>query len=178
MNETYREIAWKLINLRQSRELTQSALGEKVGLSKHQVSRIEKAFGDTTLENIKKLTDFFEISLSELFEKQATADLEIKMRTEYVEKASKNLGGITFSKEYLESPKIKIICVEPRSVRKLKVETGKIKEVGVLEGKISVHSGADFLELETLQFLSAKGSGYLELMNIQRMTAKILVISA
>lgn len=55
MTEIYRNIAWKLINLRQREGLTQEQLGRKVGLSKYQLSRLERGQGEITLENTAKI---------------------------------------------------------------------------------------------------------------------------
>lgn len=41
VHDVFREMAWKIINLRQERGLTQTQLAAKVGLTRSQVGRIE-----------------------------------------------------------------------------------------------------------------------------------------
>jgi transcriptional regulator with XRE-family HTH domain len=53
--------------LRQARDLTQEQLGEKVGISWHFVSSIERARKGAPVETLAKLAAALDVTLSELF---------------------------------------------------------------------------------------------------------------
>jgi transcriptional regulator with XRE-family HTH domain len=80
MQHIYRNIAWKIINLRQAQELSQEGLGKKLGLSRYQVSRMEKGFGDTTLANLNLVCQYFKIPLESLFRFEEKRPLRLELR--------------------------------------------------------------------------------------------------
>ncbi len=176
MNTLYRKIAWKVINLRQSEELTQVELGAKIGLSKFQVSRIERGFGDTTLDNIQKIADYFEIPLHELFKEEQKVPLAVHLREDWIEK-TKSGAVRSFSKKFHETVKIKILSIPPKSIKRLRLENDQTKELMLLKGKITVQSPDDYLPLNQYQILSAKGDGGLRLTNAYEIEAILMVIS-
>lgn len=53
-------------NLRLTSKLTQSQLGEAIGLSKQAVNDIEQGRRDTTLSKLITLADYFDVSLDYL----------------------------------------------------------------------------------------------------------------
>jgi len=56
--------AQKLYNLRKDKGLSQRQLAEKLDFSAHaQISRLENAVGDPTIETLRRLAEFFEVDL-------------------------------------------------------------------------------------------------------------------
>lgn len=56
----------KLTALRKGLHLTQSALSEKIGMSKEMINYLENRAQNPTLDQIKKFADFFNVSADEL----------------------------------------------------------------------------------------------------------------
>ncbi len=177
MTEIYRDIAWKLINLRQGEGLTQKQLGQKVGLSQYQMSRLERGHGEITFENLNILAKHYEIPLAELFRKTEKMDIEIKKRIEYLEKSQNNFTIKNYAKAFSGSAKIRSIDVHSKSIRKMKIEINFCYEIYVLDGSLTVRTHDDSIEITKTQMLSIKGSGTLKLVNIHSKGATILTIA-
>lgn len=176
MNTLYRKIAWKVMNLRQSEELTQIQLGKKIGLSKFQISRIERGFGDTTLDNIQKIADYFEIPLHELFKEEQKVPLVLEFREDWVEK-TKNGSVRSFSRKFNESAKIKTLSVPPKSIKRLRLDSEQTMDLVLLKGKVSIQSPDDCLQMHGQQILSAKGVGGLRLANAYEAETTLMIIT-
>lgn len=54
--------------LRAKKDVSQQELGEKLGVSQNTVSSWEKGYTKPSTKNMLKMADFFEISLSEVYD--------------------------------------------------------------------------------------------------------------
>lgn len=54
--------------LRAKKDVSQQELGEKLGVSQNTVSSWEKGYTKPSTKNMLKIADFFEISLSEVYD--------------------------------------------------------------------------------------------------------------
>jgi len=178
MQEVFRRVGWKLMNLRQERNLTQTALGEKIGLSKYQVSRFEKGFGDTTLRNIYLACNFFEISLEELFHKEEKVRIDIALREEITEKHSQGLHIKNFAKALDKNlVKIRILDLPPLKVKNIRIDPTKCYEMLALEGHPTVESYNDKITMKVEQIVAVCGDGYARLLNYRQEPARILIFA-
>ncbi|MGZ3742608.1 MAG: helix-turn-helix domain-containing protein [Pseudobdellovibrionaceae bacterium] len=180
MQEIYRDLAWKLIKLRQQRDLTQEQLSLKVGLSRCQISRVERGQGQITLENLHILANYFEMTLEELFRKTPKVDIEIKLRTESLEKYRRNSHTFvvkTYMKALGNKAKIQSIEIPPKSLRKMKIETNLCYEIYALQGAVTVRTIEDSIAISNCQLLSAKGTGQLHLVNMSLEKATLLIVA-
>lgn len=64
------QIGKKLKELRQSENLTQSQLSEKLGISRVNYTRYETDVSRPDYETLIKIADFYDISLDELFNRK------------------------------------------------------------------------------------------------------------
>lgn len=80
--------------LRAKKDVSQQELGEKLGVSQNTVSSWEKGYTKPSTKNMLKMADFFEISLSEVYDiflqlntiKLYKNNLKIKMLTSFIVK--------------------------------------------------------------------------------------------
>jgi DNA-binding XRE family transcriptional regulator len=174
--EIYRRVAWKFINLRQGKGLTQIQLGEKTGMSRQQISRVEGGLGDTTLENICRLAGFFEISMEELFRPKEAWPLEIKVRESNHLKSEPKMTSVNHPKAFTESPSLKLVCLLPKCIRNFRVDPKAVKDFYLLEGRLIVDSSYDRVGLQASQALSCKGAGFIKIMNPTDAPARLLIV--
>jgi transcriptional regulator with XRE-family HTH domain len=177
MTEVYRNIAWKLMNLRQGEGLTQEQLALKIGLSKYQLKRVERGLGEITLENLKILADHFEIPFEELFCKTPKTDIEIKLRSEHFEKSQNNLIIKNYSKTFGNTARIRSLEIPGKCIRKMKIEKNLCYDIYALEGALIVRTSDDSQEIDKARILSIKGSGTLKLVNMNSKSATVLTIA-
>ncbi|MBQ8886004.1 MAG: helix-turn-helix transcriptional regulator [Clostridia bacterium] len=64
------EIGKKLKELRQSENLTQQELAEKLGIGRVNYTRYETGAARPDYETLIKLADFYDVSLDELFDRR------------------------------------------------------------------------------------------------------------
>lgn len=176
-NLVFRQIAWTVMNLRQEQYLTQTELGEKVGLSRYQISRIEQGRGDTTLENLNILALYFEIPLEDLFKKEIRTDIEIKLRTDQIEKSSKGQVTRTYSREIPKCAKIRSVEIPFQALRRIQIEDGFTYEFCVLAGNVMIRTVDDMSLMSEPQILTVKGKGTVRITNSYSQTAQILIIA-
>ncbi|HEY8271293.1 MAG TPA: helix-turn-helix transcriptional regulator [Pseudobdellovibrionaceae bacterium] len=185
MTEIYRNIAWKLINLRQREGLTQEQLSEKISLSKCQISRAERGQGQITLESLFILSTYFEVPLEDLFSRTSKMDIEMKLRTEYVERKlntpciniGDNLAIKNYVKAFENTAKIRSIEIASKSIRKMKVEKNFRYEIYVLQGSFIARTNDETFEIKKDQLLSVKGTGTLKLVNMHSERTTVLTIA-
>ena len=80
--------------LRAKKDVSQQELGEKLGVSQNTVSSWEKGYTKPSTKNMLKMADFFEISLSEVYDiflqlntiKLYKNNLKIKILTSFIVK--------------------------------------------------------------------------------------------
>lgn len=80
--------------LRAKKDVSQQELGEKLGVSQNIVSSWEKGYTKPSTKNMLKMADFFEISLSEVYDiflqlntiKLYKNNLKIKILTSFIVK--------------------------------------------------------------------------------------------
>ncbi|MBS1970778.1 MAG: helix-turn-helix transcriptional regulator [Bdellovibrionales bacterium] len=176
-NEIYQNIAWNIINLRQSQWLTQEQLAEKTSLSKYQIKRIEKGQGDTTLENINQLAQFFEVPIESLFQKEKKVDVAIKIREEILEKSPNRVLVKSYKKSFMGTGQIRCLDLPYNSTRSIRIEKGTNYEICVLAGSTTILTTNDMSLMESSQILTAQGHGSLRINNVHSQTARILIFA-
>lgn len=58
----------RILELRRSKDWSQQELADRVGVSKMQVSRLERGVGEFSLSMMRRFADVFEVSTAELLE--------------------------------------------------------------------------------------------------------------
>lgn len=177
MENVFRSIGWKLMNLRQGKRLTQTEMGQQIGLSKYQVSRMEKGFGDTTLKNINKACEFFEISMDELFRKEEKVEIDMALRQEYFEKDPQGRNTKTYAKALDNLAKIRNLELPPRTMKKLRIEHDVQYEIFCLTGSPTVRTYNDSITMKPGQVISMKGQGMVRLFNIYEEPAHLMIFA-
>lgn len=178
VHDVFREMAWKIINLRQERGLTQAQLAAKVGFTRSQVGRIEAGHGETTLRNLEVLAQFFEIPMNKLFERTLKVDVEMELRPVSIEKPAKGPGSQYHRKILSENrAKVRRFEVAPKSRRRLRLDKNLRYEILGIEGELRIQTAHDRQLLASSRILSAKGHGDLELLNIHARSAAVLVFA-
>jgi len=177
MSNLYRDIAWKIINLRQSQRLTQTALGKKTNLSRYQILRIESGLGDTTLENLTKIANYFEIELKDLFTSEEMATLRMKNRPSSIDTSESKITSKTYAKVFHENAKVKTITISSKSIRKIKIEPNQTTDIYILEGSVSLQSSYDIINASKHDLITIKGFGFVRIVNVTNTPAALLRIS-
>lgn len=177
MQEIYRIIAWKIINLRQEKELTQEQLGNETGLSKFQIGRIEQGHGDTTLTNLNILAHYFEIKLEDLLQEPKRVEVELSLRNEVTEKLTGNITVTTFSKAQNKSAKIKKIEIPTKTAKRIRIDSSLTYDCFLIEGEITLKTSDDMIRMKAWQVVTVKGNGLLKLVNIQLQKAVVVLFA-
>jgi transcriptional regulator with XRE-family HTH domain len=58
----------RIKELRETKKITQEQLAELIGVETNTLSRIENGINFTTFDNLKKLADFLDVEIKDLFE--------------------------------------------------------------------------------------------------------------
>jgi transcriptional regulator with XRE-family HTH domain len=145
--------------MRQGRGLRQEDLAERAGMSRQQVSRVERGLGDLSFDSLIKIANFFDIGVAKLCEKVPKgADLIIDVRRSRREKSD-----LKFSKVFSEAPKLCFIELSGRSPRRLRIQKNCIYDLLVLKGELTFTSKDYSDQLMGHQALSIKGFGAIHL---------------
>lgn len=150
-------------------------LSESVKLSVHQISRIERGFGETTLENLAILADFYDMSLTELLKISPKSDVQIAKRKSYVETLSNRQTTTRYSRPFQKSAKVQFFEIPLRALKNIKIIEGKNYDLCLIKGKITVSIRDDMERMEEGEILSTKGNGTLEVLNTSSQSACILL---
>lgn len=57
----------KLKKLRESKNLTQEELADRLGISRSHISKMEKGFNKPSLALLERIANFFDVSVKDLF---------------------------------------------------------------------------------------------------------------
>lgn len=154
-SQFFRVLAWNVSELRYTHRLTQAELAEKAGLTRDQISHIERGFGRTSFETLITLADFFGVKVAKLCE-----DLP-KGRMFRWEMRRSVLEGDTlkFSKDFSEAPKMFLISLSPDKMHKVYVQKNYIYDFVGLSGEIMINAPEVFESIKSREILSLTGSG-------------------
>lgn len=163
------------MQLRQAKGLRQEDLAEKAGVSRQQVSRVERGLGDLSFESVVKVADFFDVTVAKLCEATPKdPDLQIDIR-----RSRKEKGDLKFSKVFSEAPKLRLIELNSQNRRKLQIQNNHIYDLLVLKGELIFTSDNYSDHLSANQALSIKGSAvvYLRSSSVAK-KSEILVVQS
>lgn len=154
-SQFFRVLAWNVSELRYTHRLTQTELAEKAGLTRDQISHIERGFGRTSFETLITLADFFGVKVAKLCEDVPRGrNMRWRMRKSVLEGEA-----LKFSKEFSEAPKISLISLSSRKWHRIQVQKNFIYDFVGLSGRIMIDAPEVFESISAREILSLTGSG-------------------
>lgn len=108
----------KLKMLRKGKKLTQEELAEKLNVSRQAITKWETAEGIPDIENLKQISDFFNISIDELVKEEKNVEIEEEKKYSYIEELE-----IDHSKHYdINICQIEELNILDNTEEKVKIE--------------------------------------------------------
>lgn len=133
----------KIIQLRKNAQVTQSQLGDYLNVSAQAVSKWERDCAEPDLNTVKKICEFFKISVGEFFEdKPQNAPGEEKVADVLQsESAEKTIGycvdcGIVVTQKNLGCQLPRVVCDRCQEKRKAIYEEQKQEEIASVESEL------------------------------------------
>lgn len=147
-------VAWNVSELRHTHRLTQYELAEETGLSREQVSHIERGHGRISFDSLITLADYFEVKVAKLCEDVPRGrESRWRMRRSFLEK-----DLLKFTKVFSESPKIHWLTLYPRRFRPFKIQSGYVYDFVSISGHIMIEGPEVYEAMKPQEVFSIKGS--------------------
>ena len=133
----------KIIQLRKNAQVTQSQLGDYLNVSAQAVSKWERDCAEPDLGTVKKICEFFKISVGEFFEDepQSAPGEEKAADVLQSESAEKTIGycvdcGIVVTQKNLGCQLPRVVCDRCQEKRKAIYEEQKQEEIASVESEL------------------------------------------
>lgn len=133
----------KIIQLRKNAQVTQSQLGDYLNVSAQAVSKWERDCAEPDLGTVKKICEFFKISVGEFFEDEPQSALGEEKVADVLqsEPAEKTIGycvdcGIVVTQKNLGCQLPRVVCDRCQEKRKAIYEEQKQEEIASVESEL------------------------------------------
>lgn len=133
----------KIIQLRKNAQVTQSQLGDYLNVSAQAVSKWERDCAEPDLGTVKKICEFFKISVGEFFEDEPQSALGEEKVADVLQSefAEKTIGycvdcGIVVAQKDLGCQLPRVVCDRCQEKRKAIYEEQKQEEIASVESEL------------------------------------------
>ncbi|CCQ14463.1 Transcriptional regulator, MerR family [Rhodococcus sp. AW25M09] len=147
MPEDENWIGRRIATLRRERGWTLAAVGELIGLSATQLSRIESGGRQSSVGTLIELARVFEVSLSELVAEESTRDFHLIRSQDHAPHESANGTMTTLSGGYPGLDAV-LLTIPPTADAPIARHSGE-EWLYLLDGSVEVTIGAEQVQLDT-----------------------------
>lgn len=172
----FRNLGLNLLILRKTKNLNQTDIAKQCKLSRYQYLRIEGGHGSPTLESVLKICDSFTLQIGDLFKNPFDDSLRTEKR-EAVRVQSSSLKKVHEEKLTSSLNKNLIfrrIFFDSKQLRRIRLTDKTSLEVYVVQGEVSVNTGADIKRLKQGENLAIHFNPQLSLEKMNREDLKII----